>query len=287
MCTDKSAGTLFVVATPIGNLDDCSERCLATLRSVDLIAAEDTRVTRKLLSRFDIHTPLTALHEHSSEKKVGALVARMASGDTIALVSDAGTPGISDPGAELVRAAILAGVSIHPIAGPSSVTAALSASGEPASRFYFGGFLPRGGSERETALAALARLEDPIVLFEAPGRLARTLSDLLAALGPRSVMVGRELTKLHEELRRGSLTELAHWFSQAPPRGECVIVLSAAPTPVEPPSEGEIGHAARRLVSEGKPTREVAAELSRCLRLPHRVAYRAALAARATEPTEG
>ena len=193
------AGTLFVVATPIGNLEDLSFRALRVLKEVDLIAAEDTRRTLKLLSHYGIRQSMVSLHEHNEVRETPRLIARLASGASIALVSDAGTPGIADPGAHLVHAAREAGIVVSPIPGPSSVMAALSASGVPASEFVFMGFPPRSGSDRSKWFARLAAESRPVVFFEAPHRIARTVDEARQLLAERPIHIHRELTKIHEE----------------------------------------------------------------------------------------
>jgi 16S rRNA (cytidine1402-2'-O)-methyltransferase len=220
---------LYLVATPIGNLEDITARALRVLREADLIAAEDTRVTRKLLAHFDIHTPLTAFHAHTSEAKGDALLEKLAGGAKVALVSDAGTPCISDPGAELVAAAIAAGVRVEPVPGPVAAVAALIASGLPTGRFAFEGFLPRTNDRRDR-LREVVREKRTVILYEAPHRLVEALDELRKAAGEsRRVAVGRELTKKFEEFTRGTLAEVAAHYKANPPRGECVIVLEGAP----------------------------------------------------------
>lgn len=227
-------GTLFLVATPIGNLEDITARALRVLREVDLIAAEDTRVTRKLLAHFDIHTPLSSYHAHSTTGRQDALVARLLAGEWIALVSDAGTPCVSDPGAELVAQAVEAGIRVEPIPGPSAVLHALIASGLPTGRFVFEGFLPRTKPDFRERVRQIAREERTIILFEAPPRLVETLKALAVACGDEHpAAVGRELTKKFEEFVRGSLADVIQHFKETPPRGECVIVLGGAPPRVE------------------------------------------------------
>lgn len=219
------SSALYLVATPIGNLGDVSARALDVLRAADVIAAEDTRRTQKLLSHFGIEGPrLTSLHAHSTERDVERLVAALAEGKTVALCTDAGTPQVSDPGDALVRAAIAAGIRVVPLPGPSAVLAALSGSGlGTGAGFRFAGFLPRGGTERAGALRRIADDPDPVVLFEAKGRVEATLADLAAATPARPACVARELTKVHEEFVRGTLAELAalerEWI------GEIAIVL--------------------------------------------------------------
>ena len=216
--------TLYLVATPIGNMEDITLRALRVLGEVDLIAAEDTRVTRKLLSHYDIHTRTTSYHEHNRASKTPALLAVLAEGKDVALVTDAGTPAVSDPGDDLVRAALDQGFRVAPVPGPSAVTAALAASGIPTDQFVYLGFLPRRGADRRRLLRSLMEEERPIVLLETPHRLRAGLTDALDALGDRPVSVCRELTKLHEEVFRGLLSEAIDHFDQ--PRGEFTVVIS-------------------------------------------------------------
>lgn len=221
-------GTLYLVATPIGNLEDISLRALRILREATVIAAEDTRHTRKLLTRHRVGGRLVSLHEHNEHARTPALVRRLLGGDSVALVSDAGTPGLSDPGMALVRAAADAGVPVVPIPGPSAVLAALVASGLPAEPVTFLGFLPGGGAERRRALASIRGLSHTLVLFEAPHRLRETLEELLATLGERRIAVARELTKVHEEVYRATLSETVRRFSAEAPRGEFTLVIEGA-----------------------------------------------------------
>jgi 16S rRNA (cytidine1402-2'-O)-methyltransferase len=222
---------LFVVATPIGNLKDITLRALETLRECDAIAAEDTRHTKKLLSAHGIEgKPLLSLHAHSTERDVARVVERLAAGEKVALVTDAGTPGVSDPGDALVRAAIAARVRVVPIPGASAVLAALSASGlGGGGAFRFFGFLPRDGTARARAIAMIVNTPEPAILFESPERAQRTLVELCEVMPTRWACVARELTKLHEELARGTIADLA--FSRDEWRGEIVIVLGAQEVP--------------------------------------------------------
>lgn len=217
--------TLFVVATPIGNLEDITLRAITVLKEADAIAAEDTRRTRKLLTRHSINTPLLAIHQHSQPAKLDWLVGRLQHGETIALVSDAGTPNIADPGGRLVEQAREAGIAVVPIPGASAVTAILSVAGIPTDSFMFVGFLPKKKG-RQTLLKELKELAVPIVLFESPNRILKTLTELRQTLGSREVIVGRELTKLHEEILKLSLDDAIKHFTQHPPRGEFVIVVA-------------------------------------------------------------
>jgi len=220
-------GTLYLVATPIGNLEDITARALRVLREVPLIAAEDTRHTGRLLAHFGINTPLISYHAHNERARRERLLTALAEGD-LAVVSDAGTPGISDPGRDLVAAALQAGHRVSPVPGPSALTAAVAASGLVAGPFLSLGFLPRRGQERRTALALAGAAGVPVVLFEAPGRVAATASELLAAWGDRPIALLRELTKRHEEVRLGRLSEAANGLGPAPLRGEVVLVVGAA-----------------------------------------------------------
>jgi 16S rRNA (cytidine1402-2'-O)-methyltransferase len=218
-------GTLYVVGTPIGNLEDVSLRALRTLREVDLIAAEDTRKTRILLQAHQISTPLTSFHEFSTPAKLRQLAERLETAD-VALVSDAGTPGISDPGYPLIRAAIDAGHPVVPIPGPSAILAALIASGLPMHQFHFLGFLPRKTGERRRALAAVADEAATLIAFESPHRLRSALADASAVLGNRPMAAARELTKKFEEIARGTVDELLERYGQEVPRGEFTLVFA-------------------------------------------------------------
>lgn len=219
-------GMLYVVSTPIGNLDDITLRALKILRHVDLIAAEDTRRTRRLLSRFDIHTPLVSYFEHNELKKLDKLLSHMKRGKEIALVSDAGTPGISDPGYRLIQQAVERGIPVIPIPGPSAVIAALSISGLATDSFYFAGFLPRKGGKRRKLLEKLGDLDGTSILYESPHRLMKTLGDLLEVCGDRQIVVTRELTKAFEETIRGSICEVINVLEDRRIKGEVTIVLA-------------------------------------------------------------
>ena len=226
-------GGLYLVATPIGNLGDISLRALATLAAADLIACEDTRVSRKLTERYGIAAPLTAYHEHNSNEALPKIMARLDAGEAVALVSDAGTPLVSDPGYRLVRAAIEAGHAVTAVPGASSALTALSLAGLPTDRFFFEGFLPPKQGARQKRVAELAAIPATLVLFETGPRLAASLADLASGLGPREAAVCRELTKLHEEIRRAPLDALARDYADgAETRGEIVIVVA-------PPAEQE------------------------------------------------
>ena len=229
----KPLAGLYLVATPIGNLSDISLRALELLAGADVIACEDTRVTRKLTERYGIATPLTPYHEHNAAEARPKLLARLAQGQTVALVSDAGTPLISDPGYRLVREAVEAGFTVIPLPGASAVLTALVVAGMPTDRFFFEGFLPVKQAGRQKRIAELAAIPATLVLFESGPRLALALADLAAGLGPRAAAICRELTKLHEEIRRGDLPTLARDYAEgAETRGEIVIV-------VEPPADDD------------------------------------------------
>ncbi len=217
-------GTLYVVGTPIGNLEDITLRALRVLREVSLIAAEDTRTTRKLLSHYDIHTPLTSYHDFSGPGKTRRLVERLAEID-VALVSDAGMPGLSDPGYPLIRAALDAGVTVTSVPGPSALVSALVLSGLPTHAFHYLGFLPRKAGARRRALERVAQDEDTLVFYESPHRLVAALRDVEAVLGQRPVAAARELTKRFEEIVRGPAGAVRAHFERTPPRGELVVVV--------------------------------------------------------------
>ena len=259
-------GTLFLVATPIGNLEDITARALRVLREVNVIAAEDTRVTRKLLSHFDIHTPLTTYHAHTTDAKENVLLSRLLSGESIALVSDAGTPAISDPGAELVALAVGNGVRVEPIPGACAAIAGVIGSGLPTGRFVFEGFLPRPKSDRRERLAEVAHETRTLVFYEAPHRLRETLDDLRKTFGDtRRACVARELTKKFEEWVRGSLSEVAAHFDANEPRGECVVIVAgltegetAFVAPDAPTPETLIADALSRGLTPKDAAREVA-----------------------------
>ncbi|WP_334111182.1 16S rRNA (cytidine(1402)-2'-O)-methyltransferase, partial [Thermodesulfitimonas autotrophica] len=228
---EPNEGKLYVCPTPIGNLEDITLRVLAVLARVNLIAAEDTRHTRKLLTHYGIKTPLLSYHSHNQKARGEELLARLARGEHIALVSDAGTPGISDPGALLVREAVARGIPVEALPGPSAVLTALVVSGLDSSRFVFEGFLP--ARRRRRALAELAGERRTIIFFEAPHRLLATLEDILAIIGDRPVAVARELTKVHEEVFRGKVSEALAYFRERPPQGEVTVVLAGREAPPE------------------------------------------------------
>ncbi len=274
--TSVVPGTLYVVSTPIGNMGDFSFRAVEVLKSVAAVLAEDTRHSRHLLDRYDIATPLMPYHEHNEAKATPALVARLQAGESFALVSDAGTPLLSDPGARLVHAAAEAGIQVSPVPGASALLSALVASGVEADRFTFYGFLPRKGKERRAVIEEIAGLRHAAVIYEAPSRVGDTLAELAAAgAGERATAVGRELTKQYEEVRRGTLGALATYYVEAPPRGEVVIVIAGGSAPAGA-TEAELRARAAELRAEGMSPRDVAASLSADLGAPRNLAYRLA-----------
>jgi 16S rRNA (cytidine1402-2'-O)-methyltransferase len=277
-------GRLVVVATPIGNLGDLTPRAVQTLRDADIIAAEDTRRTRTLLSHAGVPAGrrLTAVHGHNEARRARELVDAVARGETVAVVTDAGTPGIADPGARLVRACVDAGLAVDIVPGPSAAIAALVVSGLPTDRFAFEGFLPRKGSSRRQRLAQLAVEQRTTVLYEAPPRVETTLRDLAERCGAdRRVVLARELTKLHEEVWRGTLREAIAHVGAHPPRGEHVVVLEGAP-PADEVGDDDVAAAVRAELATGASTREAADRVAASLGVARRRAYDAALAHRSS-----
>jgi len=272
---ESGSGTLFVVSTPIGNMGDFSFRAVDVLRTVDAVLAEDTRHTRHLLDRYEIRTPMLAYHEHNEARATPMLVSRMRAGESFALVSDAGTPLLSDPGARLVQAAIDAGITVSPVPGASALLAALVSSGLDVTRFTFMGFLARKGRERTEQLAEIAGLEHTAVLYEAPGRVGDTLADLeRGGGGARRVAVAREMTKQFEEVRRGTVGELRAYYEEVPPRGEVVIVIAGAVR--EAASPERVRERARALRGSGTSARDTAAALVAEFDVARNEAYRIA-----------
>lgn len=282
--TTPIAPGLHLVATPIGNLADITLRALATLARAEIIACEDTRVTGKLKAAFGIATSLTPYHEHNADRAGPALIQRLKMGEIVALVSDAGTPLISDPGFRLVQAAIAEGVPVIAVPGPSAALAALTASGLPTDRFVFAGFLPSRTKARRDALEALSAIDATLILYESPNRLAASLADMADRLGPRQAVVARELTKLHEEIRRGTLPELAENLPDLPLKGEIVLVI-APPEKSAPPDAEEITLILREALSR-LGVRDAAAEIATATGLPRRDIYRQALAMREKDASE-
>ena len=269
---------LHVVATPIGNLRDVTLRALEVLAAADLIACEDTRVTRKLLDHYGISVPLTPYHDHNAAAARPQLLARLAAGAAIALVSDAGTPLVSDPGFKLVRAAREAGLSVTTLPGASAVLAALTVAGLPTDRFFFEGFLPAKEGQRRSRIAELARIPATLVLFETGPRLAGALADLATGLGPREGAICRELTKLHEEVRRGDLATLARdTAGAAEPRGEIILVV-APPDPQAAAGDAADLDALLRRALERVSVKDAVGEVAAVTGRPRREVYQRALA---------
>jgi 16S rRNA (cytidine1402-2'-O)-methyltransferase len=269
-------GKLLLVATPIGNLEDISRRALRALSEARLIAAEDTRQTAKLLKRYDIHTPLVSYHEHNKRQRQQRLLRELAQGD-LALVSDAGTPGLSDPGFELVQAALQAGYEVSPIPGPSAPIAALVASGLPTDSFIFIGYLPRRAAERRLLLRDLKDQQRTLLFFEVPHRLLDSLQDMASIFGAeRRLAVCRELTKLHEQIMRQTIGEALRAFSGQAPRGEFTLVVEGAPAP---PlwSADQVRRALAGLLAQGSAPAEAAKQVARQSGWPRNQVYHLAM----------
>jgi 16S rRNA (cytidine1402-2'-O)-methyltransferase len=269
---------LVLVGTPIGNLGDLAPRAVQALAAADAICCEDTRRTGRLLEHAGVARPaLVVVNDHTEVRAIAGVLRRLDRGERVAVVTDAGMPGISDPGERLVRAAVEAGHPIEVVPGPSAAVTALVVSGLPTGRFAFEGFLPRKGSGRTSRLRELLGEPRTIVLYEAPHRLARTLADLAGALGDdRQVSIGRELTKLHEEHWRGTLAEARRWAEAHEPRGELVLVVEGAPPPAAVDVE-QIGAALSAALSDGASARDAAAAVARDLGVPKRRAYELAV----------
>jgi 16S rRNA (cytidine1402-2'-O)-methyltransferase len=278
---------LYIVSTPIGNLEDITGRALRILKEVALIACEDTRHTRKLLTHYGINTPTISYHEHNERERALELLTRLRAGDSIAIVSDAGTPGINDPGFRVVRLAIENGVSVIPVPGPSALITALVASGLPTAEFFFGGFLPAKTNARRSRLAELRSLPATLIFYEAPHRIAAALKDAHEILGPRQAVVARELTKLHEEFVRGRLSELAEHFATAERvRGEIVLMIDGVAVESEVTAEDSAQSVATltaRFESEGLDHRAALKKAARALGLTRAEAYRRLVTERRVE----
>jgi 16S rRNA (cytidine1402-2'-O)-methyltransferase len=265
---------LVLVGTPIGNLGDLSPRAVQALAAADAICCEDTRRTGRLLQHAGVaRTPLVVVNDHTEQGAIEGVLVRLGAGERVAVVSDAGMPGLSDPGERLVAAAVAAGHVVEVVPGPSAAVSALVASGLPTGRFAFEGFLPRKGSGRTQRLAEVAAEQRTVVLYEAPHRLRRTLADLVEACGAdRRVAVGRELTKLHEEIWRGTLGKAHDWALAHEPRGELVLVLDGAPAPAAP-SDDDVTAAVQARLDAGDSARDAAAWVATRLGVPKRAAY--------------
>ena len=273
------SGTLYLVGTPIGNLGDITQRQLEILGSADFIAAEDTRVTRGLLTHFDIHTPLVSYHEHSPESVINRITERLRAGESCAVVTDAGMPCISDPGALLVNCALREGIPMQVVPGPSAVISALAVSGQDTGRFTFEGFLSVNKKQRHAHLESLRSECRTMVFYEAPHKLVQTLTDMLEAFGDRSVTLCRELTKLHEEVWRTTLSAALAHYSENAPRGEFVLVLAGRPHSETDaaPDLAEVTAIARARIAEGERAADVCRELAAQTGIPKRTLYSAVL----------
>jgi 16S rRNA (cytidine1402-2'-O)-methyltransferase len=268
------AGALVIVATPIGNLGDLTPRAVEELAKADAIACEDTRRARKLLSHAGVKAPaLVTVNDHSEGRQVRAVLARLERGERVAVVSDAGTPGISDPGERLVAAATAAGFDVEVVPGASAAISALVVSGLPTGRFVFEGFLPRRGSGRTQRIDGLRTEQRTAILYEAPHRVRRTMAELADALGAlRRVAIVRELTKLHEEVWRGTLAGAVDWLAEREPRGEYALILGGAAPPAEPSNE-DVAEALRTRLAAGDDKKTATAEVAKALRVPKRTVY--------------
>jgi len=270
-------GVLYVVATPIGNLEDITLRALRVLREVQLVAAEDTRTTAKLLARYDIHTPMVSFFEHNEWVREGEILQALETQD-VALVSEAGMPTVSDPGYRLVRAAISHGFSVVPVPGASAVLAALAVSGLPTDSFLFLGFLPRRASARKQLLASIQSETRTLICFEAPHRLLRSLQGILETLGDREVAVACELTKMFESTWRGTVSAAVAHFQERAPRGEYTLVLAGAPEPQQERwDEQRVRTELSQLIADGHSRRDAAAQVCRMAHWPKREVYRLAV----------
>jgi 16S rRNA (cytidine1402-2'-O)-methyltransferase len=266
------SGTLYVVATPIGNLEDITHRAVRILREVDQIACEDTRHTRKLLDRYGISKPLVSYHEHNEQTRSQELLRELAAGKNVALVSDAGTPLIADPGYRLVTLARAQGIAVSPVPGPSALLAALSASGLPTDSFVFGGFLPAKKTQRRKALEELKTSPATLVFYEAPHRILETLEDIAETLGPRPVTLARELTKIHEEFLQGTPLELREKLAGRPAlKGEFTLMIGKGEPP--PPEDIPLQAAVDQLVQSGVPRMDAMKTVARRRGLSKREVY--------------
>lgn len=270
-------GALYICPTPIGNLEDITLRVLRVLKETDLIAAEDTRRTLRLMNHYDIKAPLTSYHEHNRKKKGEHLLELLREGKTVALVSDAGTPGVSDPGYELVRGCIEQGIPVVSLPGPTAVMTALVASGLPTDRFFFQGFLPKAPSKRKGLLKGLERQQGTIILYASPHGLAGLLEDCKEVLGSRRAVIAREITKRHEEYIRGTLGGLVDWAKESDIKGEFVLMLEGASGPVEerdaPWERMDIGEHLKWNMEKGLPKKEAIAVTARQRKVPKRLVY--------------
>ncbi|MBG1243522.1 16S rRNA (cytidine(1402)-2'-O)-methyltransferase [Nostoc sp. NZL] len=278
MQTDPKPGTLYVVGTPIGNLEDITFRAVRILQTVDIIAAEDTRHTGKLLQHFQVKTPQVSYHEHNRTSRIPELLEHLVNNKAIALVSDAGMPGISDPGYELVKACIEVGIPVVPIPGASAAITALSAAGLPTDRFVFEGFLPAKTQQRQEHLESLQTESRTLIFYESPHRLRDTLQDLAEVWGSdRQIVLGRELTKLYEEFWRGTIAEAIAHYSQREPQGEYTLVVAGIPAIQPQLTEEELKAELRQLISQGISRSQASRQLAKFTSLPRRQLYQLAL----------
>ncbi|MBN3882894.1 MULTISPECIES: 16S rRNA (cytidine(1402)-2'-O)-methyltransferase [unclassified Nostoc] len=278
MPTDPKPGTLYVVGTPIGNLEDITFRAVRILQTVDIIAAEDTRHTGKLLQHFQVKTPQVSYHEHNRTSRIPELLEHLVNDKAIALVSDAGMPGISDPGYELVKACIEAGIPVVPIPGASAAITALSAAGLPTDRFVFEGFLPAKTQQRQEHLESLQTESRTLIFYESPHRLRDTLQDLAEVWGSdRQIVLGRELTKLYEEFWRGTIAEAIAHYSQREPQGEYTLVVAGIPASQPQLTEEELKAELKQLITQGISRSQASRQLAKFTSLPRRQLYQLAL----------
>ncbi|MEH2224548.1 16S rRNA (cytidine(1402)-2'-O)-methyltransferase [Nostoc sp.] len=278
MQTDPKPGTLYVVGTPIGNLEDITFRAVRILQTVDIIAAEDTRHTGKLLQHFQVKTPQVSYHEHNRTSRIPELLEHLVNNKAIALVSDAGMPGISDPGYELVKACIEAGIPVVPIPGASAAITALSAAGLPTDRFVFEGFLPAKTQQRQEHLESLQTESRTLIFYESPHRLRDTLQDLALVWGnDRQIVLGRELTKLYEEFWRGTIAEAIAYYTQREPQGEYTLVVAGIPASQPQLTQEELKAELKQLISQGISRSQASRQLAKFTSLPRRQLYQLAL----------
>ncbi|CEJ46293.1 16S rRNA (cytidine(1402)-2'-O)-methyltransferase [Umezakia ovalisporum] len=278
MQTDPKPGTLYVVGTPIGNLEDITFRAVRILQTVNLIAAEDTRHTGKLLQHFEIKTPQISYHEHNRQSRIPELLEYMGNGQAIALVSDAGMPGISDPGYELVKACVDAGLPVVPIPGASAAITALSGAGLPTDKFVFEGFLPAKGQKRREYLEFLQGESRTLIFYESPHRLRESLQDLATVWGgERQIVLARELTKIYEEFWRGTIAEAIAYYSQREPQGEYTLVVAGIPPHQPQLTEEQLKAELVQLISQGISRSQASRQLAKITSLPRRQLYQLAL----------
>jgi 16S rRNA (cytidine1402-2'-O)-methyltransferase len=287
MQANPNTGTLYIVATPIGNLEDMTFRAIRILQTVDFIAAEDTRHTGKLLHHFQIKTPQISYHEHNRHQRLPELIEKLLLGKDIAIVTDAGMPGISDPGSELVKACVDANINIIPIPGACACIVGISASGLPTDRFVFEGFLPAKGQERQQSLATLQIESRTIILYESPHRLRQTLQDLANTLSTdRQIVLARELTKMHEEFWRGSIESAIELYTIREPQGEFTLVIAGIQTVAPIFSESAIKAELQTLMGEGISRSQASRQLAQQTSLPRRQIYQLALTLDDTKPSK-